>query len=153
MGGMCRSFTINAAGQVCKQIIECVYLGGAVDNSVSRLRGVFRDYGCVRWSPNKPDYDRLPQVHHLLHAPPMPRLVETEASAMTTPSRTPTRLPRKPPSESMEATAVRKWRIKNICGIRPVARMGEERLPRRVICLVGGKRVAQEGKRRIGWCA
>ena len=36
-------------------------------------------YGCMTWSPNKPDLDRLRQVHHSLHAPPMPRMAETEA--------------------------------------------------------------------------
>ena len=35
-------------------------------------------YGCMTWIPNKPDYDTQRQVHHS-HAPPMPRMAETEA--------------------------------------------------------------------------
>ena len=92
------SFTINAAGQVYKQTIEFVYLGGAIsanrelsieitrrlqrawarfqrykmeiyDRPGERLRLKVRllkaevierlFYGCMTWSPNKPDYDRL----------------------------------------------------------------------------------------------
>ena len=97
------SFTINAAGQVHKQIIEFVYLGGDItaDRDLSikipwhlqrawaclqrhmmeinyrlgvRLRLKVRLleaevvetllYGCIAWSPNKSDYDRLRRVHY-----------------------------------------------------------------------------------------
>ena len=102
-GGGKVSFTINAAGQVCKQTIVFVYLGGAItaDKDLSiemtrrlqrawecfqrnkmeiydrpgvRLRSKVRLlitevvetllYGCMTWSPNKPDYDRQRRVHH-----------------------------------------------------------------------------------------
>ena len=110
------SFTINAAGQVYKQTIQFVYLGGAItadrdlsieitrrlqrawscfqhkmelyDRSGVRLRLKVRLlkaevvetllYGCMTWSPKKPDYDRLRRVQPL-HAPPMPWMAETEA--------------------------------------------------------------------------
>ena len=116
-GGGKVSFTINAAGQVYKQAIEFVYLGGAItaDRDLSieitrrlqRAWACFQRYkmeiydrpdvrlrlkvrllkaevvetllhGCMTWSPKKPNYDRLRQVHHS-HAPPMPWMVETEA--------------------------------------------------------------------------
>ena len=102
-GGGRVPFTINAAGQVHKQTIEFVYLGGAItaDKDLSikitrrlqrawacfqrykmeiydrpgvRLRlkvrllkaGVVETliYSCMTWSPKKPDYDRLRQIHH-----------------------------------------------------------------------------------------
>ena len=102
-GGAKVSFTINAAGQVYKQKIELVYLGGAItadrDLSIEITRRLQRAwacfqrykmelydrpgvrsrlkvrllkaevvetllYGCMTWSPMKPDYDRLRQVHH-----------------------------------------------------------------------------------------
>ena len=102
-GGGKVSFTINAAGQVHKQTIESVYLGGAItaDRDLSieitrrlqrawvcfqrykmeiydrpgvRLRlkvrllkaGVVETffYGCMTWTPKKPDYDRLRRVNH-----------------------------------------------------------------------------------------
>ena len=107
-GGGEASFTINAAGQVHKQTIEFVYLGGAItaDRDLSieitrrfqrvwacfqrykmevydrpgvRLRLKVRLlkaevvetllYGCMAWSPNKPDYDRLRRVHHSMLLP------------------------------------------------------------------------------------
>ena len=98
------SFTINAAGQVYKQTIEFVYLGGAItayrDRSIEITRRLQRAwacfqrykmeiydrpgvrlrlkvrllkaevvetlhyYGCMTWSPNKPDDDSLRRVHH-----------------------------------------------------------------------------------------
>ena len=97
------SFSNNAAGQVYKQTIEFVYLGGAIaaDRELStkitwryqRVWACFQRYkteiydrpgmplrwrvrflkakvietllyGCMTWSPNKPDYDRLRRVHH-----------------------------------------------------------------------------------------
>ena len=90
-------------------------------------------YGCMTWSPNKPDYDRLRRVHHSMflrclgwrkrkrddHTPSY-----ADALAETA-------------SESIEVI-VRQRRIW-FAGF--VARMGEERLPQRVIFgeLVGGK--------------
>ena len=99
------SFTNNAAGQVYKQNIELVYLGGAItadrdliievtrrlqrawaclqrykmeiyDRPGVRLRLKVRLlkaevveillFGCMTWSPNKPDYDRLRRVHRCM---------------------------------------------------------------------------------------
>ena len=90
-------------------------------------------YGCMTWGPKKPDYDRLRRVHcsmllrclgwrkrkHDDHT-----LLYADALAQTD-------------SESVEAI-VRKRRIL-FAGF--VARMGEERLPQRVMFgeLVGGK--------------
>ena len=90
-------------------------------------------YGCMTWSPKKPDYDRLRWAHHsmLLRCPRWRKpkrddhtLSYADALAKTA-------------SESIEAI-VRKRRIL-FAGF--VARMGEERLPRRVMFgeLVGGK--------------
>ena len=101
-GGEKVSCTINAAGQVYKQTIQFVHLGGATtaDKDLSieiprrlqmawacfqrykmeiydrpgvRLRLKMRllkaevvetlIYGCMTWSPKKPDYDRLRRVH------------------------------------------------------------------------------------------
>ena len=101
-------------------------------------------YGCMTWSPNKPDYDRLRRVHHSMlfrclgwrkrkrddHA-----LSYADALAKTA-------------AESIEAI-VRKRRIL-FAGF--VARMAEERLPQRVMFgeLLGGKG-SSGGKRRTGW--
>ena len=90
-------------------------------------------YGCMTWSPNKPDYDRLRRVHHSMllrclgwwkrkrddHT-----LSYADALAKTA-------------SESLQAI-VRKRRIL-FAGF--AARMGEERLSQRVAFgeLVGGK--------------
>ena len=82
-------------------------------------------YGCMTWSPNKPDYDRIRQVHHSMllrcfgwrkrkrddHT-----LSHADALAKTA-------------SENIEST-VRKQRIL-YAGFVP--RMGEERLPQRVM--------------------
>ena len=90
-------------------------------------------YGCVTWSANKPDYDRLRQVHHsmLLRCLGWRKRTRDDhtlsyANALA-----------KSASESIEAT-VRKRRIL-FAGF--VARMGEERLPQTVMFgeLVGGK--------------
>ena len=48
-------------------------------------------YGCMTWSPNKPDYDGLPQVHHAM----LLRCVGWWKRKR--PYRTPTRLPRQLP--------------------------------------------------------
>ena len=101
-------------------------------------------YGCMTWSLKKPDYDRIRRVHRSMllrcfgwrkrkrddHT-----LSYADALAQTD-------------SESDEAI-VRKRRIL-FAGF--VARMGEERLPQRVMFgeLVGGK-AAQGGNRKIGW--
>ena len=101
-GGGKVPFTVNAAGQVYKQTIEFVYLGGDItadrDLSIEITRRLQRTwacfqrynmeiydrpgvrlrlkvrllkaegieillYGCMTWSPSKPDYDRLRRVH------------------------------------------------------------------------------------------
>ena len=101
-GGGKVSSTINAAGQVYKQTIEFVYLGGAITadkhlgieitRCLRRVWACFQRckmeiydrpgvllrlkvrllkaevvetlvYGCMTWSPNKPEYDRLQRVH------------------------------------------------------------------------------------------
>ena len=90
-------------------------------------------YGCMTWSPTEPDYDRLRRVHHSILVRCLPwrkrkrdghTLSYADALAKTA-------------SESIE-TIVRKRRIL-FAGF--VARMGEERLPQRVMFgeLVGGK--------------
>ena len=90
-------------------------------------------YGRVTWSPNKPDYDRLRQLHHsrLLRCPRWRKRKRDDhtlsyADALG-----------KTASRSIEAT-VRKLRIL-FAGF--VACMGERRLPRRVMFgeLVGDK--------------
>ena len=157
------SFTINAAGQVYKQTIHFVYLGGAITADRDLIIEITRRrqrawacfqwykmeiydrpdvrswlevrllkyevveallYGCMTWSPMKPDYDRLRRVHRSMllrclgwrkrkrddHTPSY-----ADALAQTD-------------SESVEKI-VRKRRIL-FAGF--VARMGEERLPQRV---------------------
>ena len=102
-------------------------------------------YGCMTWSPNKPDNDRLRRVHHSMllrclgwwkrkrddHT-----LSYANALAMTA-------------SESKEAI-VRKRRIL-FAGF--IARMGEERLPQRVMFgeLGGGK--SYQGGQDKDWLA
>ena len=90
-------------------------------------------YGCMTWSPGKPDYDRLRRVHHsmLLRCLGWRKRKRDDhplsyADALATTA-----------SESIEAI-VRKRRI---LFAEFVARMGEERLPQRVMFgeLVGGK--------------
>ena len=52
-------------------------------------------YGCMTWSPKKPDYDRLRRV---FTAPCSSDALDGgNGSATTTPYRTPTRLPRQIP--------------------------------------------------------
>ena len=89
-------------------------------------------YGCMTWSPNNPDYDRLP-TGSPLHAPPVPRMSETEA-------RQPHPIVRQRACQESfreHRAIVRKRRIL-FAGF--VARMGEERLPQRVMFgeLAGG---------------
>ena len=176
------SFTINAAGQVYKQTMEFVYLGGAIiadrDLSIEITRRLQRAwacfqwykmeiydrlgvrlrlkvrllkaevietllYGCMTWSPNKPDYGRLRRVHHsmLLRCLGWRRRKRDDytlsyADALV-----------KTASEGIEAI-VRKRKIL-FAGF--VARMGEERVPQRVMFgeLVG-VRATQGGNRKTG---
>jgi len=172
-GGGHVPFTVTAAGQVYKQTVEFVYLGGAIsadwdlrsvevtrriqrawacfgrykmeiyDRPSVRLRLKVRMlkaevletllYGCVTWSPSKADYDRLRKVHHqmLLRCLGWRKRKREDhilsyANALL-----------RTDSESVETT-VRRRRIL-FAGF--VARMGEERLPRRVMFgeMLGGK--------------
>ena len=102
-------------------------------------------HGCMTWSPNNPDYDRLQRVHHsmLLRCLGWRKwkrddhtLSYADALAKTA-------------SESIEAI-VRKRRIL-FAGF--VARMGKERLPQRVMFgeLVGGK--GYSGGQEKDWLA
>ena len=177
------SFTINAAGQVCKQTIQFVYsaeaitadrdLGIEITRRLQRSWACFQRYkmeiydrpgvrlrlkvrllkaevvetllyGCMTWSAKRPDYDRLGRNHRsmLLRCLGWQKrkrhditLSYADALAQTD-------------SESVEAI-VRKQRIL-FAGF--VARMGEERLPQRV--MFGefvGVRATQGGKRKTGW--
>ena len=167
------SFTSNAAGQVYKQTIEFVSLGGAttadrelsieITRRLQRAWACFQRYkmeindrpgvrlrlrvrlleaevietllcGCMTWSPNKPDDDRLRRVHRsmLLRCLGWRKRERDDhtlsyADALA-----------KAASESIEAI-VRKRRIL-FAGF--VARMGEERLPQR---MVFGELGASEG--------
>ena len=102
-------------------------------------------YGCMTWSPNKPDYDRLRRVQHsmLLRCLGWRKrkrddhtLSYADALAKTT-------------SESIEAIA----RKRRILFAEFVVRMGEERLPQRVMFgeLVGGK--GYSGRQEKDWMA
>ena len=166
-------FTVTAAGQVYKQTLEFVYLGGAIsadwtrrsvevtrrlqrawacfgrykmeiyDRPGVRLRLKVRMlkaevietllYGCVTWSPSKADFGKLREVHHkmLLRCLGWRKRKREDhilsyASALL-----------RTDSESIETT-VRRRRIL-FAGF--VTRMGEERLPKRVMFgeMVGGK--------------
>ena len=87
-------------------------------------------YGYMTWSPNNPDYDKLRQLHHsmVLRCETEPRrphpLVRRGAFTKT-------------PCKSIEVTV----RNRGILFAGALTRMGEERLPRRVMFgyLVGGK--------------
>ena len=81
-------------------------------------------YGCMTWSPKKPDYDRLRRVTTPSSSD---ALDGGNGSATTTPYRTPTLA--KTASESMEAI-VRKRRT---LFAELVARVGEKSLPQRVM--------------------
>ena len=102
-------------------------------------------YDCMTWRPNKPDYDRLRRVHHSMllrclgwrkRKRDKHTLSYADALAKTA-------------SESIEAI-VRK-RVILFAGF--VARMGEERLPQRVMLgeLVGGK--GYSGGQEKDWMA
>ena len=178
------SFTINAAGQVYKQTIEFVYLGGAItadrDLSIEITRRLQRIwacfhrykmeiydrpgvrlwlkvrllkaevvetllYGCMTWSPDKPNYDRLRRVHHsmLLRCLGWWKRKRDDHTLSYADVLT------KTASESIETTA-RKRRI-IFAGF--VTRIGEERLPQRVMFgeLVGGE--GYSGGQEKDWMA
>ena len=82
-------------------------------------------YGCVTWSPNKPDYDRLRRVHHciLLRCLRWRKQKRDDHACCT-----PTRLPRQTPS-----TLRRRCGDRGYCLAGFVTLMGEGRLPRRVM--------------------
>ena len=158
-------FTVSAAGQVYKQTVEFVYLGGAISvdwdlRSVEVMRRIQRAwrssdgvrwksmtvrvcalrlkvrmlkaevletllYGCVTWSPSKSDYRRLQKAHHQMllrclgwrkrkHKDP----ILSYANALL-----------RTDSEGVETTVRRRRTL--FAGF--VARMGEERLSRRVM--------------------
>ena len=88
-------------------------------------------YGCMTWSPNKPDYDRLRRVHHSM----LLRFLEWRKRKRDDLTLSYAVAGAKTASESLEAGFV--------------ARMGEERLPQRV-CLESllGVRATQGGKRK-----
>ena len=90
-------------------------------------------YGCMTWSPNKPNYDRLRRVHHLM----LLRCLGWRERKRDDHTISYANALAKTASDSIEAI-VGKRRIL-FAGF--VARMGEERLPQRVMFgeLVGGK--------------
>ena len=101
-------------------------------------------YGCMTWSPNKPDYHRQRRVHHSMLLRCLGRrkwrrddhtLSFADTIAETA-------------SESIEAIVHRRW----ILFTEFVARMGEERLPQRVMFgeLVGGRGYLG-GQEKTGW--
>ena len=102
-------------------------------------------YGCVTWSPKKPDHDRLRRVHHsmLLRCPGWRKRKRDDHTLSCADALA------KTASESMEAI-VRKRRIL-FAGF--VARKGEERLPQRVMFgeFVGGK--GYSGGQEKDWMA
>ena len=101
-------------------------------------------YGCMTWSPNKPDYDRLRRVHHSM----LLRCLGCRKQKRDDHTLSFADALAKTASERIEAI-VRKRRAL-FAGF--VARMGEERLPQRVILRsLLGVRATQGGKRRTGW--
>ena len=177
------SFTINAAGQLYKQTVEFVYLGGAItadrDLSIEISRRLQRAwacfqrykmeiydrqgvrlrlkvqllraevvetlrYGCMTWSTNKPDYDRLRRVHHsmLLRCLGWRKRKRDDHTLSCADAFA------KTDSESVEVIVCKR----RILFAGYVARVGEECLPQR---LMFGDRVGGEGylggKRNTGW--
>ena len=167
------SVTVTATGQVYKQTVEFVYLGGVISadwdlRSIEVTRRIQRVwarfgryrieiydrpsvrlplkvrmltaevletllYGCVTWTPSKADYGRLRKAHHQMllrclgsRKRKRENHILSYANALL-----------RTDSESVETT-VRRRRIL-FTGF--VARMGEERLPRRVMFreMLGGK--------------
>ena len=86
-------------------------------------------YGCMTWSPNKPDYDRLRRVHHFM----LLRCLGWRKRKRDDHTLSYTDALAKTASESIEAV-VRKRRI---LFARFVARMREERLPQRLMFVWG----------------
>ena len=89
----------------------------------------------MTWSPNKLDHDRLRRVHHSLHAPPMPRMAETEARRSHPIAR------RRACQDSFREHRGKSAQTEDVVFAGFVARTGEERLPQRVMFgeLAGGK--------------
>ena len=103
-------------------------------------------YGCMTWSPNKPDYDRLRRVHHSM----LLRCLEWRKRKRDEHTLSYADALAKTASESIDAI-VRKRRIRRILFATFVARVGEERLPQRVMFgELLGLRATQGGKRRTG---
>ena len=90
-------------------------------------------YDCMTWSPNKHDYDRLRRVHHFM----LLRCLGWRKRKRDDYTLSYTDAPAKTASESIEAIV----RKRGILFAEFAARMGEERLPQRVMFgeLVGGK--------------
>ena len=84
-------------------------------------------YGCVTWNPNKADYDRLRKVHQQMLLRRLGWWKRKREDHILSCAKAPL----KTDSESVETT-VRRRRIL-FAGF--VARGGEERLPRRSLCL------------------
>ena len=98
---------------------------------VAKLRVVKTPlYGCMKWSPNKPDYNRLRRVHHcmLLQCLGWRKRKRDDHTLSYVDAIA------KIGSESIEAI-VRKRRMTLFAGF--LARMGEERLPQRVMFVWG----------------
>ena len=100
-------------------------------------------YGCMTWSPNKPDYDRLRRVHHSM----LLRCLRWRKRKRDDHTLSYADALAKTASESIEEI-VRKRRIL-FAGF--VARMGEECMPQRCLKSLLGVRAAQGGKKMSGW--
>ena len=102
-------------------------------------------YGCMSWSPNKPDYDRLRRVHHSM----LLRCLGWRKRKRDDHTLSYVDVLVKTASESREAIVCKR----RILFAGFVARMGEERLPQRVMIgeLVGGK--GYSGGQEKDWIA
>ena len=102
-------------------------------------------YGCMMWSPKKPDYDRLRRVHRSM----LLRCLEWRKRKRDDYTLSYADALAKTAFESIDAI-VRKRRM-SFAGF--VARMGQERLPQRVMFgeLVGGK--GYSGVQQQDWMA
>ena len=101
-------------------------------------------YGCVTWSPNKPDYDRIRQVHHLMNLGYLGwRKRKRDDHTLSYAN-----VSAKTDSESMEVTV----RNRRALFARFVATLGKERLPRRAMFgeQIEVKGYTTGGKRTIG---
>ena len=101
-------------------------------------------HGCMTWSPNDLDYDRIRRVHHFM----LLRCLRWREQKRDDHNLSFADVLAETVSESKVAI-VRKRRI-SVAGF--VARMEEERLPQRAMFeeFVGG-RATQGSKRRTGW--